>query len=55
MIHILSTSKIIFLTQIQVLIAFRFIGEETFASGEKTEFTNEPTWIVDPIGNYLLL
>lgn len=28
----------------------RFIGEETFASGAKTEFTNLPTWIVDPIG-----
>ncbi|KAI7895607.1 uncharacterized protein EV154DRAFT_495444 [Mucor mucedo] len=27
----------------------KFIGEETFASGEKTEFTQEPTWIVDPI------
>ncbi|CEG67823.1 hypothetical protein RMATCC62417_04188 [Rhizopus microsporus] len=27
----------------------RFIGEETFASGEKTEFTDHPTWIVDPI------
>jgi hypothetical protein len=29
----------------------RFIGEETFASGAKTEFTHLPTWIVDPIGN----
>lgn len=28
----------------------RFIGEETFASGTKTEFTHDPTWIVDPIG-----
>ncbi|KAI8377377.1 hypothetical protein BD560DRAFT_348977, partial [Blakeslea trispora] len=27
----------------------RFIGEETFASGAKTEFTDHPTWIVDPI------
>ncbi|KAI7902500.1 inositol monophosphatase [Cokeromyces recurvatus] len=27
----------------------KFIGEETFASGAKTEFTNDPTWIVDPI------
>ncbi|KAG1453192.1 hypothetical protein G6F56_007634 [Rhizopus delemar] len=27
----------------------KFIGEETFASGKKTEFTDEPTWIVDPI------
>ncbi|RCI03457.1 hypothetical protein CU098_012330 [Rhizopus stolonifer] len=27
----------------------RFIGEETFASGAKTEFTDLPTWIVDPI------
>lgn len=29
---------------------YRFIGEETFAGGAKTEFTHEPTWIVDPIG-----
>ncbi|KAF7721989.1 hypothetical protein EC973_003871 [Apophysomyces ossiformis] len=27
----------------------RFIGEETMSSGAKTEFTNQPTWIVDPI------
>ncbi|KAI8989561.1 hypothetical protein BDB01DRAFT_740085 [Pilobolus umbonatus] len=27
----------------------RFIGEETFAGGAKTEFTDIPTWIVDPI------
>ncbi|KAI8643949.1 hypothetical protein BD408DRAFT_414144 [Parasitella parasitica] len=27
----------------------KFIGEETFASGTRTEFTHEPTWIVDPI------
>ncbi|CAO0801056.1 unnamed protein product [Mucor circinelloides] len=27
----------------------KFIGEETFASGTKTEFTHDPTWIVDPI------
>ncbi|KAI9283312.1 hypothetical protein BY458DRAFT_448759 [Sporodiniella umbellata] len=27
----------------------RFIGEETMASGEKTEFTDDPTWIIDPI------
>ncbi|KAI8991374.1 hypothetical protein BDF20DRAFT_38329 [Mycotypha africana] len=27
----------------------KFIGEETFASGAKTEFTDLPTWIVDPI------
>ncbi|KAG0166534.1 hypothetical protein DFQ28_007396 [Apophysomyces sp. BC1034] len=27
----------------------RFIGEETMSSGAKTEFTDEPTWIVDPI------
>jgi myo-inositol-1(or 4)-monophosphatase len=31
-------------------LLFRFIGEETFASGAKTEFTHHPTWIVDPIG-----
>lgn len=27
----------------------KFIGEETFAAGEKPSFTDEPTWIVDPI------
>ncbi|CAM0142486.1 hypothetical protein VKS41_002006 [Umbelopsis sp. WA50703] len=27
----------------------KFIGEETFAAGEKPSFTEEPTWIVDPI------
>ncbi|KAH0947952.1 hypothetical protein HN011_003597 [Eciton burchellii] len=27
----------------------RFIGEETTASGQKTELTNAPTWIIDPI------
>ncbi|KAI9264562.1 hypothetical protein EDC94DRAFT_634451 [Helicostylum pulchrum] len=27
----------------------KFIGEETFAGGAKTEFTHHPTWIVDPI------
>ncbi|CAO3681245.1 unnamed protein product [Umbelopsis vinacea] len=27
----------------------KFIGEETFAAGEKSSFTDEPTWIVDPI------
>lgn len=31
----------------------KFIGEETFASGVDTEFTNEPTWIVDPIGKLI--
>ncbi|CAO3597256.1 unnamed protein product [Absidia cylindrospora] len=29
--------------------AHRFIGEETMAAGTATEFTSEPTWIVDPI------
>lgn len=32
------------------LFIARFIGEETFAAGEKPSFTDEPTWIVDPIG-----
>ncbi|CAO3616113.1 unnamed protein product [Cunninghamella blakesleeana] len=27
----------------------KFIGEETMSSGEKFTFTNDPTWIVDPI------
>ncbi|KAI8145444.1 hypothetical protein BJV82DRAFT_603682 [Fennellomyces sp. T-0311] len=27
----------------------RFIGEETMAEGVEAEFTEEPTWIVDPI------
>jgi hypothetical protein len=34
---------------------FRFIGEETFAAGEKPSFTDEPTWIVDPIGSVLYI
>lgn len=34
---------------------FRFIGEETFAAGEKPSFTDEPTWIVDPIGSVLFI
>ncbi|KAK4049020.1 hypothetical protein OIV83_004381 [Microbotryomycetes sp. JL201] len=28
----------------------KFIGEESYAAGEKVELTDEPTWIVDPIG-----
>lgn len=28
----------------------RFIGEETMAEGVQSEFTDAPTWIVDPIG-----
>ncbi|KAK3610037.1 hypothetical protein CHS0354_032394 [Potamilus streckersoni] len=27
----------------------KFIGEETVAGGKKCEFTDDPTWIVDPI------
>jgi len=27
----------------------RFIGEESVASGEKCHFTDDPTWIIDPI------
>ncbi|OZJ05128.1 hypothetical protein BZG36_01363 [Bifiguratus adelaidae] len=29
--------------------AHKFIGEETFAAGAKTEYTSDPTWIVDPV------
>lgn len=28
---------------------FRFIGEESYAGGDRPSLTNEPTWIVDPI------
>lgn len=28
---------------------FRFIGEESYAGGERVELTDEPTFIVDPI------
>ncbi|KAK4056002.1 hypothetical protein OIO90_002997 [Microbotryomycetes sp. JL221] len=28
----------------------KFIGEESYAAGEVVELTDEPTWIVDPIG-----
>ncbi|KAH9823525.1 hypothetical protein DFH28DRAFT_1078430 [Melampsora americana] len=27
----------------------KFIGEESFAAGEKADLTNDPTWICDPI------
>lgn len=27
-----------------------FIGEESFAGGERVDLTDAPTWIVDPIG-----
>ena len=30
-------------------ISFRFIGEESAAAGEKVVFSDEPTWIIDPI------
>lgn len=29
--------------------AFSFIGEESVAAGEKTVFTEQPTWVIDPI------
>lgn len=28
----------------------KFIGEESFAGGERVDLTDAPTWIVDPIG-----
>ena len=28
---------------------FRFIGEESTAAGIKCEFTDAPTWIIDPV------
>lgn len=28
----------------------KFIGEESYAGGEVVDLTDEPTWIVDPIG-----
>ena len=28
---------------------FRFIGEESVAGGQKIEYTDAPTWIIDPI------
>lgn len=30
-----------------------FIGEESFAGGERVDLTDAPTWIVDPIGEFL--
>lgn len=30
--------------------AHKFIGEESYAAGAHVELTDEPTWIVDPIG-----
>ena len=32
-----------------MFLAFSFIGEESVAAGEKTVFTDKPTWIIDPI------
>lgn len=29
--------------------SFKFIGEESFAGGERVDLTDEPTFIVDPI------
>lgn len=31
----------------------RFIGEESFAGGERADLTDEPTWIVDPSAHEL--
>jgi myo-inositol-1(or 4)-monophosphatase len=31
------------------LFCFRFIGEESTATGIKCELTDEPTWIIDPV------
>lgn len=31
----------------------RFIGEETTSSGVKAEFTDDPTWIIDPVDGTL--
>ena len=28
---------------------YRFIGEESYAGGERPDLTDAPTWIVDPI------
>lgn len=28
----------------------KFIGEESYAGGEVVDLTDDPTWIVDPIG-----
>ena len=32
----------------------KFIGEESYAGGEVVDLTDEPTWIVDPIGEFAL-
>lgn len=32
-----------------ILLLSRFIGEESVAAGEKCDFTDEPTWIIDPV------
>lgn len=31
------------------MLAYRFIGEESVAAGEKCDLTDDPTWIVDPV------
>lgn len=28
---------------------FRFFGEESYDKGEKTELTDSPTWVIDPV------
>ena len=32
-----------------VLFYYRFIGEESSAEGTSCVFTDDPTWIIDPI------
>lgn len=31
------------------LYVYRFIGEEETSDGKKSELTNAPTWIIDPV------
>jgi len=40
--------------KVNLYIYIRFIGEEMTAAGHKYELTNDPTWIIDPIGEYKL-
>ena len=32
-----------------ILALIRFIGEESVAAGIKSELTDDPTWIIDPV------
>ena len=45
---IIILNDFILLNVIKIFL-FRFIGEESTAAGIKCEFTDAPTWIIDPV------